>query len=53
MLGGEKSLEKAAIITRTEIAAMGACACVVLAMGVHLPAGFVQMIHRAMAVLAS
>jgi hydrogenase-4 component F len=53
MLGGEKSLEKAAIITRTEIAAMGACACVVLAMGVHLPAGFVQMIYRAMAVLAS
>ena len=53
MLSGEGSLEKAAIVTRTEIAAMGLCACAVLGLGVHLPVAFIEMIHRAMAVLSS
>ena len=53
MLGGENSLSKPARISRTEIAAMGVCASVVLLMGVHVPAGFTAMIHRAMAVLGS
>ncbi|HET6934440.1 MAG TPA: hydrogenase 4 subunit F [Candidatus Angelobacter sp.] len=53
MLGGDGTLEKSAMITRSEIGAMALCGCVVLAMGVHLPSGFVSMIHHAMAVLGS
>jgi hydrogenase-4 component F len=53
MLGGEGTPDKAAVIARSEIAAMGICACVVLGMGMHLPVAAVSMIHRAMAVLGS
>jgi hydrogenase-4 component F len=53
MLGGETGTERPGTITKSEIAAMAVCACVVLGMGVHLPVGFVSMIHRAMAVLGS
>lgn len=53
MLGGEGTPEKVPGIARSEIAAMGLCACVVLGMGMHLPMAAVSMIHRAMAVLGS
>jgi len=53
MLSGEGSFERAARITKTEIAAMAACSFVVLGLGVHLPVAFVGIIHRAMAVLGS
>lgn len=52
MLSGEGPLEHAAVVTRTEVAAMGLCVCAVLGLGVHLPVAFVEMIHRAMAVLS-
>lgn len=53
MLGGESSPGQGGRITRTEISAMALCASVVLALGLHLPGGFVSMIHRAMTVLGS
>jgi hydrogenase-4 component F len=53
MLGGEGTLEKRGMISASEIGAMALCGCVVLALGVHLPSGFVSMIHHAMAVLGS
>ncbi len=51
MLGGEASEEKKPGITGPEIAAMTLCTVLMIALGLHMPNVFTEMIHRAMAVL--
>jgi hydrogenase-4 component F len=53
MLSGDAPVPEKARMSLTEAAAMALCAAMVVALGVHLPGGFVHMIQRAMAVLTS
>src|SRR5258708_4589265 len=51
MLPGEPVAVRKSPISIAEIAAMAACACLVIGLGIHLPGAFVHMVQRAMDVV--
>src|SRR5258708_5376710 len=51
MLAGEPAVARKSVISMPEIAAMAACAALVIVLGIYLPGPFVHMIQRAMEVV--